>query len=96
MNTSFITSVFLVKYEVKCPGRKWGWVGDVSSLGRKKRICATRESQHSHEEVENAHLKVSGQLMRSLNDAEEFKQCPYFSKNIRKGKIGDDGLKETH
>lgn len=40
--------------------------------------------------------KLSGQLMRSLSDAEEFKQCPYFSKNIRKGKIGDDGWKETH
>lgn len=43
-----------------------------------------------------ARKKVSGQLMRSLNDAEEFKHCPYFSKSIRKGKIGDDGLKGTH
>lgn len=70
MNTSFITSVFLVKYEVKCPGRKWGWVGDVSSLGRKKRICATRESQHSHEEVENAHLTFV------LSDLRDNKQWP--------------------
>lgn len=42
-----------------------------------------------------AQEKLSGQLMRSLSDAEEFKPCPYSGKNIRKGKIGDDGWKET-
>lgn len=42
-----------------------------------------------------AQEKLPGQLTRSLSDAEEFKPCPYSSKNIRKGKIGDDGWKET-
>lgn len=43
---------------------------DVSSLGRKKRKCATRKSQHSHEEVENAHLTFV------LSDLRDNKQWP--------------------